>query len=103
MAKELKEIPTFKNEEEEREFWASQDSTEYINWDEAEAVLQNHQTAIIGNQGLMISNMDKISNNHKWTTGKIDKIRNWVNSTRKVFVAYKSRIEHLEATKADKE
>lgn len=39
MPKELKEIPTFKNEDEEREFWASQDSTEYINWNEAEAII----------------------------------------------------------------
>lgn len=39
MPKELKEIPTFKNEDEEREFWASHDSTEYINWDEAEAII----------------------------------------------------------------
>ena len=35
MPKELKEIPTFQNEDEEREFWARQDSTEYIDWDEA--------------------------------------------------------------------
>ncbi|MBN1639042.1 MAG: BrnT family toxin [Ignavibacteriales bacterium] len=28
----LKEIPKFKNEEEEREFWAVHDSTEYIDW-----------------------------------------------------------------------
>jgi predicted DNA binding CopG/RHH family protein len=39
MPNELKELPTFKNEEEEREFWATQDSTEYINWDEAEAII----------------------------------------------------------------
>ena len=39
MAKELKEIPTFKNEDEEREFWANQDSTEYVDWDEAELVV----------------------------------------------------------------
>jgi predicted DNA binding CopG/RHH family protein len=39
MAKELKDIPTFKNEEEEREFWANQDSTEYVDWDEAELVV----------------------------------------------------------------
>ncbi|MCL4297560.1 MAG: BrnA antitoxin family protein [Anaerolineae bacterium] len=39
MPKELKEIPSFKSEDEEREFWASQDSTEYINWDEAEAII----------------------------------------------------------------
>ena len=34
--KEFKDIPTFKNEDEEREFWATQDSTEYVDWDEAE-------------------------------------------------------------------
>ena len=36
MPKELKDIPTFTSEDEEREFWANQDSTEYVNWDEAE-------------------------------------------------------------------
>jgi predicted DNA binding CopG/RHH family protein len=33
-----KQIPEFKNEEEEREFWATHDSTEYINWKQAEKV-----------------------------------------------------------------
>lgn len=28
----LKPIPTFKNEDEEREFWATHNSTEYIDW-----------------------------------------------------------------------
>ena len=39
MVKEFKDIPTFKNEDEEREFWANQDSTEYVDWDEAELVV----------------------------------------------------------------
>jgi hypothetical protein len=39
MAKELKEIPTFKNEAEEREFWATHDSTDYINWAEADEAI----------------------------------------------------------------
>jgi predicted DNA binding CopG/RHH family protein len=39
MAKEFKEIPTFKNEAEEREFWATHDSTEYVDWNQAEAVI----------------------------------------------------------------
>lgn len=39
MTNELKDIPTFKSEEEEREFWASHDSTEYVDWDKAEAVV----------------------------------------------------------------
>ena len=33
-----KKIPKFKNEDEEREFWATHDSTEYINWKQAEKV-----------------------------------------------------------------
>lgn len=33
-----KQIPKFKNEEEEREFWATHDSTDYINWDKAEKI-----------------------------------------------------------------
>ena len=39
MANELKNIPTFKNEDEERAFWASHDSTQYIDWNEAEEVI----------------------------------------------------------------
>jgi predicted DNA binding CopG/RHH family protein len=33
-----KQIPKFKNEDEEREFWATHDSTDYINWDKAEKI-----------------------------------------------------------------
>ena len=33
-----KEIPKFINEDEEREFWATHDSTEFINWNKAERV-----------------------------------------------------------------
>ena len=33
-----KKIPAFKNEDEEREFWASHDSTECIDWKQAEKV-----------------------------------------------------------------
>ena len=33
-----KRIPVFTNEDEEREFWAAHDSTEYINWNRAERV-----------------------------------------------------------------
>ena len=31
--KKLKPIPKFKNEDEEREFWAKADSSEYFDWD----------------------------------------------------------------------
>jgi predicted DNA binding CopG/RHH family protein len=33
-----KKLPAFKNEDEEREFWATHDSTEYIDWKRAEKV-----------------------------------------------------------------
>ena len=36
--KKLKKIPKFKSEEEEREFWAQNDSTEYIDWKQANHV-----------------------------------------------------------------
>lgn len=39
MGKKLKELPTFQSEEEERAFWAREDSTEYLDWEEAEEVI----------------------------------------------------------------
>lgn len=35
MKDKRKRIPRFKNEDEERVFWATHDSTEYIDWDKA--------------------------------------------------------------------
>ena len=34
-----KKIPKFKNEDEEREFWSSHDSAEYVNWQKAKRVV----------------------------------------------------------------
>jgi hypothetical protein len=36
--KPRKKIPTFKDEDAEREFWATADSTEYLNWSEARRI-----------------------------------------------------------------
>ncbi len=33
--KQIKKIPKFKNEDEEREFWAIHDSTKYVDWSKA--------------------------------------------------------------------
>lgn len=33
--KKLKQIPKFKNEDEEDEFWSTHDSTEYVDWSKA--------------------------------------------------------------------
>ncbi len=39
---QLKKIPKFNNEDEEREFWATHDSTEYVDWSKAQkAVFPN--------------------------------------------------------------
>ncbi len=37
--KKFKSIPQFKNEDEEREFWATHDSTDYVDWSKAEEVI----------------------------------------------------------------
>ncbi len=39
MPAELKDIPTFKSEDEEREFWTTHDSVAYVDWDEADEVV----------------------------------------------------------------
>ena len=38
MSKQLKPIPKFASEDEEREFWATHSSTEYIDWSRAEVI-----------------------------------------------------------------
>lgn len=37
--KKLKPLPAFKSEEEEREFWATHDSMDYVDWSKAEGVV----------------------------------------------------------------
>lgn len=37
--KKLKKIPEFKTEDEERDFWSTHDSTDYIDWSRAEEVV----------------------------------------------------------------
>ncbi len=38
MPKKLKPVPHFKNEAEERKFWETHDSTDYVDWSKAEQV-----------------------------------------------------------------
>jgi predicted DNA binding CopG/RHH family protein len=37
--KQFKHIPEFKNEDEEREFWTTHDSTDYVDWSKAQKVV----------------------------------------------------------------
>jgi len=39
MAKKLKKIPKFRNEDKEAEFWNTHDSTEYLDWSKAKNVI----------------------------------------------------------------
>ncbi|BCP52501.1 hypothetical protein K32_11180 [Kaistia sp. 32K] len=39
MSKKLEPIPSFKDEAEERAFWESHDSTDYVDWGKAERVV----------------------------------------------------------------
>lgn len=39
MNKRFKELPKFKNEDEERDFWAVHDSTDYFDWSKARRVI----------------------------------------------------------------
>ncbi len=38
MSRKLKPAPTFRNEAEERRFWETHDSSEYLDWNKAERV-----------------------------------------------------------------
>ena len=51
MNKIQKEIPIFKTEDEEREFWSKHDSTEYVDWDKAKVgVLPNLKPSLNKNR-----------------------------------------------------
>lgn len=39
MKKVFKKIPQFKSEDQERTFWATHDSTEYVDWSKAQSVI----------------------------------------------------------------
>ena len=39
MLTDYKELPQFESEDEERAFWVTHDSTDYVDWDEAETAV----------------------------------------------------------------
>ncbi len=39
MPNELKPIPDFRSEDDQREFWSTHDTTDYLDWDKAEDVI----------------------------------------------------------------
>lgn len=62
MPKKLKEIPILNNETEEREFWAKNDSTEFVDWDKSESVVlpKLKPTATTISLRIFASMLDKI-------------------------------------------
>ena len=42
MSKQRKNIPSFKSEEEERAFWETHDSTDYLDWTQAQQVIMSN-------------------------------------------------------------
>ena len=40
--KSLKQIPRFESEDEERKFWATRDSADYVDWSRARSVTLPH-------------------------------------------------------------
>ena len=52
----MKKIPKFKNEDEERKFWASHDSTDYVDWGKGvRAVFPNLKLANLSDGGLVLA------------------------------------------------
>lgn len=65
----FKELPEFVDEDEEREFWATHDSTEYIDWDSAQAIVlpklrPSTKTISLRMPELMLNELRLIAN--KW-------------------------------------
>ena len=87
MAKKLKPIPTFANEAEERAFWESHDSTDYVDWSKARRVsfpnLKPSTTAISLRVPVSLLERIKIAANKRdvpyqsliktWLAEKVDK------------------------------
>ena len=65
MENEYKDIPIFTNEDEERKFWANKDSTEFVDWDKAEAIVLPNlkpSTKTIRLPELMLNELKLIAN-----------------------------------------
>ncbi|PKB64586.1 MAG: hypothetical protein BZY80_02350 [SAR202 cluster bacterium Io17-Chloro-G2] len=48
----MKPIPTFHSEDEEREFWATHDSTEFVDWNKAQRTDFENLKAAVGNEAV---------------------------------------------------
>lgn len=81
-------IPEFKNEDEEREFWAEQDSTEILDWKQA-------QRAIFPNLKLTLKSISL-----RLPESMIDELRQLANERD---VPYQTLIKHFLRERIDQE
>jgi predicted DNA binding CopG/RHH family protein len=88
MPKKLKEIPKHKTEDEEREFWTENDSTEFVDWEKSESVIMPNLKPTTRTISIRIS------------ASMLDKIRLVAN---KRDVPYQSLIKSFLQERIDKE
>ncbi|OGC59989.1 hypothetical protein A3A70_01790 [candidate division WWE3 bacterium RIFCSPLOWO2_01_FULL_42_11] len=67
MKKKFKAIPKFKNEDEERDFWATEDTSKYFDWSKAEEVVfpnlkPSTQTISLRLPKHLLANLKQIAN-----------------------------------------
>jgi predicted DNA binding CopG/RHH family protein len=63
----LKPLPKFETEDEEREFWATHDSTEYVDWSRAQVATFSRlkpstQTISLRLPGMLLENLKMLAN-----------------------------------------
>ena len=61
--KSKKQIPRFRSEDEEREFWATHDSTDYVDWKSAVQACMTREALTVGCH-------DESSDNASWFCAK---------------------------------
>ena len=65
--KKKKKVPKFKSEEEERRFWASADSTDYVDWSSAKKVVlpklkPSQKTISLRLPAMMLAELKRLAN-----------------------------------------
>jgi len=67
VSKRKKRIPTFKSEDQERDFWAKEDSTDYVDWDSARRIIlpslkPSQKTISLRLPAMMLAELKRLAN-----------------------------------------
>jgi predicted DNA binding CopG/RHH family protein len=62
-----KTLPKFKNEDQERDFWAKEDSTDYVDWDSARRIIlpslkPSQKTISLRLPAMMLAELKRLAN-----------------------------------------